>query len=255
MKTSITKKNRKGGFTLIELMVVIAILASLAAIGYGPIIDHMNDGERQKANSNLKSVFTLLQQFKMDNTTFPSDPTAERLQEENPDSDFGELKGNTSNAYFRQLFFKNGVESEKPFFAKVAVSSLNVAKEGDDKLANGQALRPGENAMSYVMRRDLNGENIKLAVDKSNVPLAMCSVYPSKTPYAGDKVKFDMSSFRGHVFVLSCDGSVADRGDDIVESETDEDMGELKKDRQLFPENKRGASTAQRYLVLTPETL
>ena len=255
MKTSITKQNRKGGFTLIELMVVIAILASLAAIGYGPIIDHMNDGERQKANSNLKSVFTMLQQFKMDNGAFPCDATADRLQEENPDNDFGELKGNNSNAYFRQLFYKNGVESEKPFFAKVSISTLNVAKEGDDKIANGQALRAGENAMSYVLRRDPMGENMKIAVNKSNVPLALCSVYPSKTPYSGDKVVFDMASFRGHMFVLSSDGSVSDRGDDLVESETGEDMGELKKDKQLFPENKRGRSTAQDHLVLTPESL
>ena len=253
MKTSITKKQRKGGFTLIELMVVIAILASLAAIGYGPIIDHMNDGERQKANSNLKSVHTLLQQFKMDNATFPCDATAERLQEENPDNDFGALKGDNSNAYFRQLFFKNGVESEKPFFAKLSIGSLNMAKEGDDKLANGQALKAGENAMSYVMRRDTNSEGNKIAVDRSNVPLAICSVYPSKTPYSGDNVKFDIKSFRGHVFVLSCDGSVVDREDDIIESEEGDDMGVLKKERSLFPENKRGASTAQRYLVLTPE--
>ena len=255
MKTSITKKQRKAGFTLIELMVVIAILASLAAIGYGPIIDHMNDGERQKASSNLKSVFTLLQQFKMDNATFPCDSTAERLQEENPDTDFGALKGDNSNAYFRQLFFKNGVESEKPFFAKVSIANLNMAKEGDDKLANAQALRPGENAMSYVMRRadGNNGENGKTAVDKSNVPLAICSVYPSKTPYAGDKIEFDIKSFRGHVFVLTCDGAVADREDDIQESEDADDKGVLKKERSLFPENKRGVSTAQKYIVLTPE--
>ena len=38
MKLSALKKNRKG-FTLIELMVVIAILAALASIGYGPILE------------------------------------------------------------------------------------------------------------------------------------------------------------------------------------------------------------------------
>ena len=255
MKTSITKKNRKGGFTLIELMVVIAILASLAAIGYGPIVDHMNDGERQKANSNLKSVYTLLQQFKMDNGSFPCDPTADRLAEDNPETDFGELKGNNSNAYFRQLFFKNGVESEKPFFAKISVSTLNVPKEGDDKLANGQALRPGENAMSYVLRRDSSADNVKVGVSKSNVPLAFCSVYPSKTPYSGDKIVFDMASFRGHMFMLSADGSVADRGDDLEESDSGEDMGVLKKDVSIFPESKRGRATAQDYIVVTPETL
>lgn len=254
MKTPITKKNRKGGFTLIELMVVIAILAALASVGYGPIIEHMNDGERQKANSNLKSIYTLLQQFKMDNGSFPCDATAERLQEDNNDRDFGELKGDHSNAYFRQLFYKNGVESEKPFYAKVEVSNLHVTSEGDERIANGQALRPGENAMSYVLRRDAQDDTAKISVSKSNAPLAMCSIYPSKTPYSGDKVLIDITSFNGHLFVLSCDGSVSDREKDIVESEDNTDVGVIKQDKNLFPENKRGRSTAQDYLVLTPET-
>lgn len=252
MKTQITKKNRKGGFTLIELMVVIAILAALASIGYGPIIEHMNDGERQKANSNLKSVFTLLQQFKMDNGSFPCDTTAERLQEANPESDFGELKGNHSNAYFRQLFYKNGVDSEKPFFAKVNVSTLSVQAEGDERIANGQALRANENAMSYVMRRDPMDAAVKIAVSKSNAPLAMCSIYPSNTPYTGDKLSIDMESFKGHLFVLSCDGSVQDREKDIEETEVD-GVGAVRSGRELFPESKRGRSTSQDYLVLTPE--
>lgn len=254
MKIRNTKKSRKGGFTLIELMVVIAILAALASIGYAPILDHMNDGDRQKANSNLKSIYTLMQQFRMDNGSYPCDSTAERLQEDNTDRDFGELKGDHSNAYFRQLFYKNGVESEKPFFAKVSTNGLNVTKEGDERIANGQALRPGENAMSYVMRRDPQDDTVKAPVTKSNAPLAMCSVYPSKTPYSGDKVVFDVTSFRGHLFVLSCDGSVSDREDDIQESEENEDMGVLKPEKSLFPETKRGRSTAQEYLVLTPET-
>lgn len=253
MKTPIIKKNRKGGFTLIELMVVIAILAALASVGYGPILDHMNDGDRQKANANLKSVFTLLQQFKMDNGSYPCDATAERLQEDNSDRDFGELKGDNSNAYFRQLFFKNGVESEKPFFAKISVSNLTIEKEGDDRIANGQALRAKENAMSYVMRRDSSDESIKIAVSKTNAPLAMCSVYPSKTPYTGDKLVFDMTSFRGHLFVLTCDGAVSDREKDIVETEEDESKGVMRQEKSLFPETKRGRSTAQEHLVLTPE--
>ena len=163
MKTPILKKTCKGGFTLIELMVVIAILATLASIGYGPILDHMNDGDRQKANSNLKQVFTLLQQFKMDNGSYPCDATADRLQEDD-DRNFGDLKGDHSNAYFRQLYYKSGVESEKPFYAKLSAPGLNIQKEGDEKLADGKALAPGENAMSYVMRRDKQDDNAKIAV-------------------------------------------------------------------------------------------
>ncbi len=254
MKTPILKKTTgKGGFTLIELMVVIAILATLASVGYGPILDHMNDGDRQKANSNLKSVFTLLQQFKMDHGSFPCDATGESLQEENATTDFGELKGDTSNAYFRQLFFKSGVESEKPFFAKLATSGLNIKNEGDEKLANGNALKPGENAMSYVMRKDPQDDKIKVAVNKSNAPLAMCSVFPSKTPYAGDKIQIDMASFRGHFFVLFCDGSVNDLEESVEETEDNDAIGVFKAGKGIFPETKRGRATAPDHLVLTPE--
>lgn len=252
MKTPILKKTCKGGFTLIELMVVIAILATLASIGYGPILDHMNDGDRQKANSNLKQVFTLLQQFKMDNGSYPCDATADRLQEDD-DRNFGDLKGDHSNAYFRQLYYKSGVESEKPFYAKLSAPGLNIQKEGDEKLADGKALAPGENAMSYVMRRDKQDDNAKIAVEKSNAPLSMCSVYPTGTPYFGDKIQIDMTSFRGHFFVLFCDGSVSDQQDNIKESEDDEAVGVFKDDKDIFPETKRGRKTAPDHLVLTPE--
>ena len=252
MKISSLKKNRKGGFTLIELMVVIAILATLGAIGYGPIMDHMNDGDRQMANSNLKTIYTVLQQFKTDQGSFPCDSTADKLQEAQPDYNFGELKGDHSNAYFRQIYYTRANNSEKNFFAKINVAGRVIADQPDDKLANGRALERGENAMSYVMKKDPMDETLKAGVTKSNAPLALCSVYPSTKPYTGDKVVYDLASFRGHVFVLTCDGAVADKKDsDLQEDEMDEERGTMAKD--IFPETKRGRSTAQDYFVLTPE--
>lgn len=256
-KSSITMKvsalNKKKGFTLIELMVVIAILAALASIGYGPIIDHMNDGDRQKASSNLKSLHTVLQQFKTDNGSYPSDSTAERLQEEKPDLNFGNLTGDTSNSYFRQIYYTPSNVSEKPFFAKVSCNGLNVMQEGDEKLANGAALSRGENAMAYVMRKNSEDPAIKDGVSKSNAPLAICGIYPSTTPYSGDQLAFDGTSFRGHAFVLSCDGSVKDLERDLEEDENGEDKYTLAKGKSLFPETKKGRSTADGYLVLSPE--
>ena len=251
MKVSALKKTK--GFTLIELMVVIAILAALAAIGYGPIIDHMNDGDRQMASSNLKSLHTVLQGFKTDHGSFPCDATAERLQEEKPDLNFGSLTGDTSNAYFRQVYYSASNVSEKPFFAKINCNGLVVNKEGDEKLANGAALSRGENAMAYVMRKNSEDPAIKDGVSKSNAPLAICGVYPSTTPYTGDQVAFDGASFRGHAFVLSCDGSVKDLERDLEEDANGEDKYILAKGKSLFPETKKGRSTADGYLVLSPE--
>lgn len=252
MKLSALKKNRKG-FTLIELMVVIAILAALAAIGYGPILDHMNDGDRQMASSNLKSLHTVLQGFKTDHGSYPCDSTAERLQEDSPDLNFGALTGDNSNAYFRQVYYISSNVSEKPFFGKVNCNGLNVAKEGDEKLANGQALVRGENAMAYVMRKNSEDPNMKDGVTKSNAPLAICGIYPSNTPYVGDEVAFDGASFRGHAFLLSCDGAVKDLNRDIKEDENTEDKFIMPTGKSLFPETKKGRSTADSYYVLSPE--
>lgn len=252
MKLSALKKNRKG-FTLIELMVVIAILAALAAIGYGPILDHMNDGDRQMASSNLKSLHTVLQGFKTDHGSYPCDSTAERLQEDSPDLNFGTLTGDNSNAYFRQVYYISSNVSEKPFFGKVNCNGLNVAKEGDEKLANGQALARGENAMAYVMRKNSEDPNMKDGVTKSNAPLAICGIYPSNTPYVGDEVAFDGASFRGHAFLLSCDGAVKDLNRDLKEDENTEDKCIMPTGKSLFPETKKGRSTADSYYVLSPE--
>lgn len=251
MKVPALKKTK--GFTLIELMVVIAILAALASIGYGPIIDHMNDGDRQKASSNLKSLHTVLQGFKTDNGSYPSDSTAERLQEEKPELNFGSLTGDTSNAYFRQIYYTPSNVSEKPFFAKVNCNGLNVTKEGDEKLANGSALSRGENAMAYVMRKNSEDANVKDGVSKSNAPLAICGIYPSDAPYSGDQVAFDATSFRGHAFVLSCDGSVKDIERELEEDENNDEKCILPGGKSLFPESKRGKSTADGYYVLSPE--
>ena len=251
MKVSALKK--KKGFTLIELMVVIAILAALASIGYGPILDHLNDGDRQKANSNLKSLHTMLQGFKTDNGSYPCDSTAERLQEEKPDLNFGALTGDTSNAYFRQVYYASENVSEKPFFAKVECNGLSVQKEGDEKLANGAALSRGENAMAYVMRKNNDDPTMKDGVTKSNAPLAICGIYPSVTPYSGDTVAFDGESFRGHAFLLTCDGAVKDLERDLTEDETS-DGGKyiLASGKSIFPETKKGRSTADGYVVLSP---
>ncbi len=253
MKLSRTPVRRKGGFTLIELMVVIAILAALGAMSYGPIMDRMNDGDRQVASNNLKQIHTMLLQFNTDRGMFPCDSSAEELMESYPDINFGELTGDNSNAYFRQLLMVEKSPTEKVFYAKINCAGKTMAKEGDGKVANGRALERGENAMAYVMRKSTSEEGVKVGVKASdtNAPLAICGVYPSRTPYSGDSVVYDNSSFRGHVFVLSCDGSVKDQDDNMVEDEMDDEKASFKED--IFPETKRGRATAPNYIVVAPE--
>ncbi len=248
----VSYKNGKQGFTLIELMVVIAILASMAVIGGNAYLSHMKDGDRQVAQSNLQSVHKILGQFKTDYGSYPCDNTAEQLQEEKPDLNFGELTGEFSNCYYRQVFYSSANDSEKPFFAKLAVAG-KATKEGDERLANGSALSRGENAMSYVLRKGTDDPNRKEPVGKNNVPLAFCNVYPTDTPYSGENIVFDMASYDGQALVLFGDGSVKNLKDMLEEDETDEAKGTIQKGKDIFPATKRGRDVAGDYLILAPE--
>lgn len=241
------------GFTLIELMVVIGILALLASVAIPVTLAQLNKGDQSKAKSNLSELNKMFRGFKTDNGEYPSDNTAELLAENNPDYDFGDLQGNNSNAYFRQFFYDSSTDSEAPFYAKISVVG-NKTVEGDGVLANGEALKPGENGMSYVMRKNNDDDSIKLSSSASNIPLAMTSVFPSARPYAGDKLVIDNSSFKGVFIVLGADGSVKNADENLVEDDEDETKATFAPDKpSIFPPTKKGKPTAGRYLVLTPE--
>lgn len=250
MKLRLNNNNGKLGFTLIELMVVIAILASVAAIGYPAYMKHMRDGELQKAQENLKSVHLMLTEFKQDHNTFPCDRSAEDLTEADPDINFGVLTGDYSNCYFRQLLYSKGAV-EKNFYASISPGG-RATKEPDDKKAGGKALARGENAFAYVMRKSSDNPEVKEPVNGANVPLAMCGIYPSDTPYSGDQMVFDNTSFGGKALVLRTDGSVTDLEKDLEESD-DDSKATLKKSVDIFPEKRDGSSTAPNYYVLSPE--
>ncbi|MDO4220876.1 MAG: type II secretion system protein [Akkermansia sp.] len=251
MKVRLNNRNGKLGFTLIELMVVIAILASVAAIGYPAYMKHMRDGELQKAQENLKSVHLMLTEFKQDHNSFPCDRSAEDLTEANPDINYGVLTGDYSNCYFRQLLY-NKEAAEKNFYASISPGGRST-KEPNDKKAGGKGLSRGENAFAYVMRKSSDDPDAKEPVNGSNVPLAMCGIYPSDAPYTGDQMVFDNVSFGGKVLVLRTDGSVTDIGNDLQENEADDSKASMKQDVDIFPEKRNGNSSAPNYYVLSPE--
>jgi len=66
--------NRTGrkGFTLIELLVVILILAILAALIVPRVVGRTADAKRAKAATDIATLSSLLQQFKLDTGRFPT---------------------------------------------------------------------------------------------------------------------------------------------------------------------------------------
>lgn len=62
---------RKHGFTLIELIVVMAILAILMAIGAGSFTSSMKKGRDSTRKANLRAITNALEMYYNDKVTYP----------------------------------------------------------------------------------------------------------------------------------------------------------------------------------------
>ena len=66
------KLTNRGGFTLIEIMVVIVILAMLAAIVGPRLMGRTDDAKVTDARVQIKNIETALKLYKLDNGSYPS---------------------------------------------------------------------------------------------------------------------------------------------------------------------------------------
>jgi general secretion pathway protein G len=70
--SSRTSRRRNRAFTLIEMLVVVLILAILAALIVPRVVNRTSDAKRAKAASDIATLSSLLQSYRIDNDSFPS---------------------------------------------------------------------------------------------------------------------------------------------------------------------------------------
>ena len=70
-------KNRRSGFTLIELMIAVAVIAILAAVAYPSYTDYIRRGNRVAAQSLLQDLAQRQQQYFAQTRSFASDLSTE----------------------------------------------------------------------------------------------------------------------------------------------------------------------------------
>jgi type IV pilus assembly protein PilE len=68
------------GFTLVELMVVVAIVAILAAVGYPSYTEHVKKGQRAKAQAALMEAAQFMQRYYAANNSYKQDLNGTELK-------------------------------------------------------------------------------------------------------------------------------------------------------------------------------
>ncbi|MBE2211263.1 MAG: type IV pilin protein [Xanthomonadaceae bacterium] len=63
-------RHRAGGFTLIELMIVVAVLGILAAIAYPSYVDHVVRSRRAAATGCVQEAALFMERFRTTNMTY-----------------------------------------------------------------------------------------------------------------------------------------------------------------------------------------
>ncbi len=189
MKTNL--QNRRG-FTLVELLVVIVIIASLAGLTAPMVIRQRKKADQTEAISNARQIGLAMFEFETEYTRFPDDSSG------------AEVAGNTgsslamgagaANNYFRQLIGAGYTQSEQMFYAKVPGS-----RKPDGNINGVAALDAREVGFGYIT---LGPNGLSTAGNPAR-PYVV-------TPLLGASgTQFDKAPFDGKAVVLRIDNSVS----------------------------------------------
>jgi prepilin-type N-terminal cleavage/methylation domain-containing protein len=188
-------KKLKGGFTLVELLVVIVIIAALAGLTAPMVMRQRKKADQTEAINNARQVGLALMEFDNEYGRFPDNSTGQSVIDRTGTAlTFG---GGTANDHFRQLLAADIANSEQIFYAKTAFSR----KPDNIFGTQDRALERGEVGFGYLM----NGTN---AFSTSGNPGRPIIVAP--LAYDGSAVstnRFDPDFYDSKAVILKLDNS------------------------------------------------
>lgn len=187
-----TNHRTRRGFTLVELLVVIVIIAALAGLTAPMVIRQRKKADQTEAVNNARQIGLALFEFETEYSTFPDADTAQTVADA---TDTTASSGLTANDRFRQMIRAGIAQSETMFYAKTAFT-----KKPDNIFnTDTNALEAGEVGFGIITRAD--GKGLSAAGNPSRPIVAA----PFKEALDGT---FDSDFYDGKAVVLKLDNSV-----------------------------------------------
>lgn len=184
----------RGGFTLVELLVVIVIIAALAGLTAPMVIRQRKKADQTEAVNNARQIGLALFEFETAYSSFPDKSTADEVTKNTETK----LTLGTANAndYFRQLIAAEICNSEAMFYAKTAFT-----KKPDNIFNTSEkALAAGEVGFGYIIKGDNSA--FSTAGNPGRPIIAAPLLYPFSTG------QFDADFYDSKAVVLRVDNSV-----------------------------------------------
>jgi len=114
---------RKAGTSLIELMVVIAIIAFLAMIAVPGMMTYLAKAKRVEAYMNLGSIYTAMKMYWSEHGTYPTKLSGQGGAGWKPEGYSG---GGEGEKFYYTYGISNGTEGQHFFTGKLGASSANL---------------------------------------------------------------------------------------------------------------------------------
>ncbi|MEO7100311.1 MAG: type II secretion system protein [Luteolibacter sp.] len=223
------------GFTLVELLVVIVIIAALAGLTAPMVIRQRKKADQTEAVNNARQIGIALFEFETEYGSFPDDSTADAVHTA---TDTTKVVGNTANDKFRQLIRAGIAQSEAMFYAKTAFT-----KKPDGVFTNDtQALADGEVGFGIITKDDNSGlsaaGNPGRPILAAPFAIAMDGTFDSDF-YDGKAVVLKLDNSVTSFPIVKTTGKVLISGKGILETGTDTVWGTSTTPQWAYPKKKQ----------------
>jgi general secretion pathway protein G len=125
-----------GGFTLIEVLVVVAILAILAAIVVPRIMDRPDEAKRVAARADIGAIVQALKLYRLDNGGYPTTDQGLAALVQKPTTN--PVPGNWKQGGYLERLPKDPWGSDYQFLSPGVKGEIDVFSLGADRARGGE---------------------------------------------------------------------------------------------------------------------